>query len=70
MQLCSNNQSLHLVRHGAPLAVGTPSMAQGYVAKDIANDERGWSNEMLGKNLVAKCQKFPLFDANASRMRS
>ena len=46
------------------------SMAQGYVPKDIASDENGWSIELLGENLVAKCQKFPLFDANASRMRS
>ena len=46
------------------------SMAQGYVPKDIASDESGWSIESLGENLVAKCQKFPLFDANASHMRS
>jgi len=46
------------------------SMAQGYVPKDIANDDSGWSIELLGENLSAKRQKFPLFDANASRMRS
>ena len=46
------------------------SMAQGYVPKDIANDESGWSIELLGENLAAKRQKFPLFDADASRMRS
>ena len=46
------------------------SMAQGYVPKDIANDDNGWSIELLGENLTAKRQKFPLFDANASRMRS
>ena len=46
------------------------SMALGYVPKDIANDDSGWSIELLGENLAAKRQKFPLFDANASRMRS
>ena len=51
--------------HGA-----SKSMAQGYVPKDIANDDSGWSIELLGENLAAKRQKFPLFDANASRMRS
>ncbi len=46
------------------------SMAQGYLPEDIANDDSGWSIELLGEDLVAKRQKFPLFDANASRMRS
>jgi len=46
------------------------SIAQGYVSKDLADDDGGWSIELLGKNLVAKRQKFPLFDASASRMRS
>ena len=45
-------------------------MAQGYVPKEIANEDTGWSVELLGENLAAKRQKFPLFDANASRMRS
>jgi dimethylglycine dehydrogenase len=46
------------------------SMAQGYVPKNIADDDSGWSVELLGRILPAKRQKFPLFDANASRMRS
>ena len=46
------------------------SIAQGYVPKDIANDDSGWSIELLGENLAAKRQKFPLFDANSSRIRS
>ena len=46
------------------------SIAQGYVPKDIANDDSGWSIELLGENLTAKRQKFPLFDSNVSRMRS
>ncbi len=46
------------------------SMAQGYVPKNIADDDSGWSVELLGQILPATRQKFPLFDANASRMRS
>ena len=46
------------------------SMAQGYVPKNIASDDSGWSVELLGQTLPAKRQKSPLFDANASRMRS
>ena len=46
------------------------SMAQGYVPKDIANHNSGWSIELLGENLAAIRQKFSLFDANASHMRS
>jgi dimethylglycine dehydrogenase len=45
-------------------------MAQGYVPKNIADDDSGWSVELLGRILTAKRQKFSLFDANASRMRS
>ena len=51
--------------HGA-----AKSIAQGYVPKHIANDQSGWSIELLGENLAAKRQRLPLFDANASRMRS
>ena len=46
------------------------SIAQGYVPQDIANDDSGWSFELLGENLAAKRQKFPLFDANAAHMGS
>ena len=46
------------------------SMAQGYVPKDIANYDSGWSLQFLGEKLVAKRQKFPIFDAYASRMWS
>jgi len=46
------------------------SIAQGYVPKALADADDGWSVELLGKSLPAKQQKFPLFDANASRMRS
>jgi dimethylglycine dehydrogenase len=46
------------------------SMAQGCAPKNIADDNSGWSVELLGQVLPAKRQKFPLFDVNASRMRS
>ena len=46
------------------------SMAQGNVPKNIAADDTGWSVELLGQILPAKRQKFPLFDSNASQMRS
>lgn len=46
------------------------SMAQGYLPKNITDDDSGWSEELLGQILPAKRQKFSLFDANASRMRS
>ena len=48
--------------HGAGKA-----MVQGYLRKDIANYDSGWSLELLGAKLVAKRQKFPIFAANASR---
>ena len=46
------------------------SIAQGYVPKHFANDDSGWSIELLGKNLAAKRQKFPLFETNNSQLRS
>ena len=46
------------------------SMAQGYVPKNIADNDSGWSVELLGQILPAKRQKSPLFDMNSRRMRS
>ena len=46
------------------------SMAQGYVPREIAGDDQGWAVEILGKKHAMTPQKMPLFDANASRMRS
>ena len=65
-----NGQVVGWVTTGGYAHAAGQSMAQGYVPKEIANEDTGWSVELLGENLAAKRQKFPLFDANASRMRS
>jgi len=46
------------------------SVAMGYVPKEYADDEKGWSVEVLGDDITATMQKQPLFDSNMSRMRS
>ena len=46
------------------------SMAMGYVRAELAEHEEGWSVELLAEMLSARLQKQPLFDSNASRMRS
>jgi dimethylglycine dehydrogenase len=46
------------------------SMAMGYVPKEIAGETEGWEVEILGERRPARLQPAPLFDANASRMRS
>ena len=46
------------------------SMAMGYVRTELAEHEEGWSVELLAEMLSARLQKQPLFDSNASRMRS
>ena len=46
------------------------SEAQYYVLEYTANDDDNWSTDLLTKNLTTRCQKFPLFDANASGTRS
>ena len=46
------------------------SVAQGYVRADLADNEAGWSIELLAEHLDATLQAQPLFDANFSRMRS
>ncbi|MEM1313791.1 MAG: FAD-dependent oxidoreductase [Pseudomonadota bacterium] len=46
------------------------SMALGYVPKEIAGEPEGWQVEILGERRGARLQATPLFDANASRMRS
>ena len=50
------------------LAKGKPE-AQGFVQEYTANDDNNWSTELLKKTLTTRCQKFLLFDPNASRMR-
>jgi dimethylglycine dehydrogenase len=45
------------------------SVAVGYVPKEIADKEDGWSIELLGDMLTARLQSRPLFDADGERMR-
>jgi len=51
--------------HGAQTSV-----AMGYVPKELAETDAGWSIELLGDRLPARLQRQPLFDANGSRMRA
>ena len=46
------------------------SVAMGYVNAELADEEEGWSVELFAEMLEARMQKQPLFDSNASRMRS
>ncbi|HEV7321052.1 MAG TPA: FAD-dependent oxidoreductase [Ensifer sp.] len=46
------------------------SVAMGYVPKEIADRDGGWSIELLGEILPARLQPNPLFDANGQRMRT
>jgi glycine cleavage system aminomethyltransferase T len=41
----------------------------GYVAKEIADKQYGWSIDILGETLPASPQTEPLFDPTAERMR-
>ena len=45
------------------------SVAMGYVAKEIADKQYGWSIDILGETLPAAPQIEPLFDPTAERMR-
>ena len=46
------------------------SVAMGYVPKEVADRDEGWTIELLGEEIKAVLQPQPLFDANSSRMRS
>ena len=46
------------------------SVAMGYVKAELADEEEGWHVELFAEMLEARMQKQPLFDSNASRMRS
>ena len=46
------------------------SVAQGFVPKEIADEEYGWEIEILDEQLPATLQARPLFDSNSGRMRS
>ncbi len=45
------------------------SVAVGYVPKEVADVEAGWSIELLGEMLPARLQPEPLFDPSGERMR-
>jgi len=45
------------------------SVAVGYVPKEIADIEAGWSIELLGEVLTARLQPEPLFDPSGAKMR-
>jgi dimethylglycine dehydrogenase len=45
------------------------SVAVGYVPKEIADVETGWSIELLGEVLPARLQPEPLFDPSGAKMR-
>jgi dimethylglycine dehydrogenase len=45
------------------------SVAMGYVPKEIADKQYGWSIDILGETLPASPQAEPLFDPTAERMR-
>jgi dimethylglycine dehydrogenase len=45
------------------------SVALGYVPKEIADVESGWSIELLGEMLTAHLQAEPLFDPSGEKMR-
>ena len=45
------------------------SVAMGYVAKEIADKQYGWSIDILGETLPAAPQIEPIFDPSAERMR-
>ncbi len=46
------------------------SVALGYVPAALADRAEGWEIEILGDRLGATLLAAPLFDANASRMRT
>ena len=50
--------------HGAQVSV-----ALGYVPKEVADKEEGWSIDILGKNYAATPQRTTLFDHRNERMR-
>ena len=45
------------------------SVAMGYVPKEIADEENGWSIEILGERFPATLQSKPLFDPKGENMR-
>ena len=65
-----NGRVVGWVTSGGYAHAAGQSMAQGYVPKEISNNDTGWSIELLGENLTAELQNFALFDPSGERMRS
>ena len=65
-----NGRFVGWVTSGGYAHAAGQSIAQEYMPKEITHEATGWSIELLGEKLAAKRQKFPLFDAYCSRMRS
>jgi dimethylglycine dehydrogenase len=45
------------------------SAALGYVAKEIADEQHGWSIEILGRRYPARLQRQALFDPDGKRLK-
>ena len=65
-----NGNVVGWVTSGGYAHASKASVAIGYVPREMAEFDDGWSIELLGDRLPAKLQRQPLFDANGSRMRS
>ena len=46
------------------------SVAMGYVAKEVADDDAHWSIEILGNRRPARLQRVPLFDPEGKRLHA
>ena len=64
-----NEQVKGWVTSGGYAHASGVSVAMGYVYKDIADEQQGWSIEILGERCAAQLQAAPLFDPAAERMR-
>jgi dimethylglycine dehydrogenase len=68
--LFHNGEVAGFVTSGGFAHASGVSVAMGYVKTELADEEEGWSLELLAEFLDARMQKQPLFDSNSSRMRS
>lgn len=64
-----NGQTVGWVTSGGYAHASGVSVAMGYVPKEVADSEDGWSVELLGERIAARPQNVALFDHNAERMR-
>ncbi|MET0482525.1 MAG: glycine cleavage T C-terminal barrel domain-containing protein, partial [Aestuariivirgaceae bacterium] len=45
------------------------SLAMGYVPRQLAQEDSGFTIEIIGSRRAARPQRTPLFDPNGARMR-